>query len=230
MAHIWDDMLTETDKIVIEKGNYGQPRGLGKKPALIIIDLQPNYVGDDVPIEEQLDKWPSGGGNIAWECVRNIISLRDAAREAGVPIFYTKNEQKRSMAFDIFANKTKRDQSKYMEGAWEADLLECLKPLPNEMVISKNYPSAFYGTPLQSYLIKLGIDTLIVTGGSTCGCCRTTAIEAVTRAYNLAFVQDCVYDRVTLSHKATLFDIWMKYGDIPTSAEVKEYFKTLKKE
>ena len=225
--YIWDDMLTDIDRIVIEKGHYGQSRGLGKRPALIVIDLQPNYVGDDKPIEQQLDQWPSGGGDIAWAAVRRILSLRDAAREAGIPIFYTKNEQKKTMDFDIFANKTKRDQSKYLAGAWEADLLECIKPLPNEMVITKPYPSAFYGTPFQSYLVSLGIDTLIVTGGSTCGCCRMTAVEAVTRGYHLAFVQDCLYDRIELSHKASLFDVWMKYGDVPTSAEVKEYRPSL---
>lgn len=228
--HCWEDLLTEVDKIVIEKGHYGQPRGFGKKPLLLIIDLQPNYIGADEPIEEQLDRWPSGGGAESWAGVRKILSLRDVARECGVPIFYTRNVQNTTNVFDSFATKTKRDHSKYIDGAPEADLLDCVKPLPTEMIIPKSYASAFYGTPLQSYLVKLGIYTIIIVGGSTSGCCRATAVDAVTRNYNLGYVEDCLFDRITLSHKAALLDVWMKYGDVVFAEDVKTYFRGLKNE
>ena len=120
--HAWEDCLTDVDRIVIEKGHYGQPRGFGKKPLLLIIDLQPNYIGADKPIEDQLDEWPSGGGEACWAGVRKILSLRDVARECGVPVFYTRNVQNATNAFDSFATKTKRDQTKYIDGAPEADL------------------------------------------------------------------------------------------------------------
>ena len=230
MKHAWEDCLTEVDKIVIEKGHYGQPRGFGKKPLLLIIDLQPNYIGADKPIEDQLDEWPSGGGEACWTGVRRILSLRDVARECGVPIFYTRNVQNATNAFDSFATKTKRDQTKYIDGGPEADLLECVKPLPTEMIIPKSYASAFYGTPLQSYLVKLGIDTVIIVGGSTSGCCRATAVDAVTRNYNLGYVEDCLFDRISISHKAALLDVWMKYGDVINSDYVKEYFYSLKED
>ncbi|MBE6544146.1 MAG: isochorismatase family protein [Ruminococcaceae bacterium] len=228
--HIWEDMLTDDDRAVIEKGHYGQPRGFGKKPLLLIIDLQPNYIGADKPIAEQLDEWPSGGGEACWRGVEKILSLRDVARECNVPIFYTRNVQNATNLFDSFATKTKRNQTKYIDGAPEAELLDCVKPLPTEMIIPKSYASAFYGTPLQSYLIKLGIDTLIIVGGSTSGCCRATAVDAVTRNYNLGYVEDCLFDRITISHKAALLDVWMKYGDVVMSDYVKEYFYSLKKD
>lgn len=224
---IWDDVLTDVDKIVIEKGKYGQPRGYGKRPLLLIIDLQPNYIGADKPIEEQLDEWPSGGGATAWAGVRRILSLRDAAREAGVPVFYTRNVQNATAAFDNFASKRKRDNSQFIDGHPNSDLLDCIKPLPNEMVISKGYASAFYGTPLQSYLVTLGIDTVIIVGGSTSGCCRATAVDAATRSYHLIYVEDCLFDRIQVSHKAALLDVWMKYGDVVNSDDVKKYFKSL---
>ena len=230
MKHAWEDCLTDVDRIVIEKGHYGQPRGFGKKPLLLIIDLQPNYIGADKPIEDQLDEWPSGGGEACWTGVRRILSLRDVARECGIPIFYTRNVQNATNAFDSFATKTKRDHTRYIDGAPEADLLECVKPLPNEMIIPKSYASAFYGTPLQSYLVKLGIDTVIIVGGSTSGCCRATAVDAVTRNYNLGYVEDCLFDRISISHKAALLDVWMKYGDVINSDYVKEYFYSLKEE
>jgi nicotinamidase-related amidase len=225
---IWENMLTDADREVIKKGGYGQPKGLGHKPLLLIIDLQPNYVGADKPITAQLDEWPSGGGETAWRCVERILQLRDAARVAEVPVFYTKNVQKQGLKFDAFSSKTVRDQSKYLDGNPASELLPVIQPREDEPVIAKAYPSAFYGTPLQSYLIRLGIDTLIITGGSTGGCCRATAVDAVSRGYNLAVVQDCVYDRIELSHKASLLDIWMKYGDIPTSEAILKYFRQVK--
>ncbi|MBU5628105.1 cysteine hydrolase [Oscillibacter sp. MSJ-2] len=161
---IWEDMITDRDRIVIEQGGYGRRTGYGEKPLLLCIDLQPNYIGADAPIEEQIEQWPSGGGAKAWEGVRHILSLRDAAREAGVPVFYTKNVQSRTDAFDNFAGKRKRDNAKFIDGHPCSDLLPCIEPLPEEMVLSKGYASAFYGTPLQSYLITLGIDTLILVG------------------------------------------------------------------
>lgn len=228
MVHIWDELLSEADRLVIEKGGYGKKRGLGKRPLLIIIDVQYNYVGDDKPIAEQLDRWPSGGGAAAWQAIRNIQKVREAAQQAGIPVFFTRNVQKKTMAFDGFSTKTSRDQSRYLDGRPEAQIVKELEPQENELVIDKSYASVFYGTPLQSYLVKLDIDTLIIVGGSTGGCCRATAVDAVSRNYNVAMVEDCVYDRIELSHKAALLDLWMKYCDVADSGEIIAYLNGLK--
>lgn len=228
MARIWEDLLSDVDRLVIEKGGYGKSRGLGRKPLLLIIDVQPNYVGEDVPIEQQLERWPSGGGALAWAAIRNIQRVREAARTAGVPVFYSRNVQKKTIAFDGFATKTNRDQSKYLEGRPETQIVPELAPADNELVIDKAYASVFYGTPLQSYLVKLGIDTIIIVGGSTSGCCRATAVDAVTRNYNVAMIEDSVYDRIQLSHKAALLDLWMKYCDVMNSDDGIRYFQGLK--
>lgn len=221
----FEDFLTPTDRLVIEKGGYGRTRGFGTLPLLLVIDLQPNYVGADAPIEEQLDEWPSGGGEKAWACVRRILYLRDAARRQGIPVFYTKNVQNGTDHFDSFAAKRQRDSSKFLAGNPCAELLQCIEPLPGEMVISKGYASAFYGTPLQSYLTTLHVDTVIITGGTTGGCCRATAVDAASRGYRVGFVEDCLFDRIEISHKVALLDVWMKYGDVVSSMEVEEYFR-----
>ncbi|MFO7264091.1 MAG: hypothetical protein A6D91_09245 [Bacillaceae bacterium G1] len=230
MAHVWEDALTEVDRLVIEKGGYGKRRGFGKKPALVIIDVQYNYVGEDKPIEEQLDKWPSGGGANAWAAIRNIIKLREAAKANNIPVIYTRNVQKKTIAFDSFAVKANRDNSKYIDGRPETQIVKELAPDDNDLVVDKSYASVFFGTPFISYLIKMGIDTLILVGGSTSGCVRATAVDAVTHNFNVAVVEDCVYDRIQLSHKAALLDLWMKYCDVVDSAEVVEYFRTVKGE
>lgn len=227
MKIIWDDVLTEMDRIVIEKGGYGKSKGLGKKPLLLIIDPQYNYVGEDAPITEQIDRWPSGGGAAAWKAIRNIAKLKKVAKEVGIPVFYTRNVQKQTLKFDSFQSKTTRDQSKYMDGRPETQIVSELAPEPDDLVIDKSYASVFFGTPIESYLVKLGIDTIIIVGGSTSGCCRATAVDAVSRSYYVSMVEDCLYDRIEASHKVSLLDMWMKYCDVNSSDEIIEYLRRL---
>ncbi len=230
MARVWEDALTDVDRLVIEKGGYGKRRGLGKKPVLVIIDVQYNYVGEDKPIEEQLDRWPSGGGAHAWAAIRNIKKLKEVAKANNIPVIYTRNVQKKTVDFDSFAQKANRDNSKYIDGRPETMIVDELAPDDQDLIVDKSYASVFFGTPFISYLIKMGVDTLILVGGSSSGCVRATAVDAVTRNFNVAVVEDCVYDRIQLSHKAALLDLWMKYCDVVDSEEVVQYFKTVKGE
>jgi nicotinamidase-related amidase len=223
MVPVWNGLLTEMDELVIVKGGYGRARGLGGKPLLLIIDVQYNYVGSDQPILEQLQEWPSGGGSEAWKAVRNISAVKQAAKACKVPVIYSRNVQKHTLAFDGFGAKTVRDQTKYLEGSLGVQIISELKPDPDDLVIDKSYASVFYGTPLQSWLVKLGIDTLIIVGGTTSGCCRATAVDAVTRCYNVAMVEECLFDRISVSHKVALLDLWMKYCDVVSRAEIQKY-------
>ncbi|NRG45902.1 isochorismatase family protein [Bacillus sp. CRN 9] len=225
MTRPWEDKLTEVDRLVIQKGGYGKKRGLGSKPALVIIDIQHNYVGANLPIEDQLDTWPSGGGAKAWEAIAKIKEMKKFADQLNIPTIYTRNVQKKTINFDSFAVKAERDNSKYIDGRPEAQIVSELEPESKDLVVDKSYASAFFGTPLISYLVKMGVDSLIIVGGSTSGCVRATVVDAVTHNFNVAVVEDCVYDRIELSHKAGLLDLWMKYCDVLPSDEIYTYLK-----
>ena len=225
-SHIWDDILTDTDREVIRQAGYGQARGLGKRPVLMIIDAQHNYCGADKPILDQIRQWPSGAGETAWRAVDRIKGILAAARRLKIPVIYTRHVQK-NIEFDGFAAKTARDQSNYLEGARGTRIIADLQPEPGELVVDKSYSSAFYGTPLLSLLIKLGADTLIVVGGTTSGCVRSLCIDAVSRNFNVGVVEDGVFDRITASHKAALLDLWMKYCDLISGEGAIEYFENL---
>lgn len=229
MSHVWEDALTEIDKTVIEKGGYGQRRGFGKRPAFVIIDAQYNYVGANKPIEEQLEDWPSGGGEEAWRSIEIIKKLKTQAKNVNIPVIYTRNVQKTTTTFDSFAVKADRDNTQYIDGSRGSQIVDELKPNESDLIIDKSYASAFFGTPFISYLIKMGVDTLILVGGSTSGCVRATAVDAVTRNFNVAVIEDCTYDRIELSHKAGLLDLWMKYCDVVKSEEVMDYFSSFGK-
>src|SRR5699024_5705980 len=185
-----------------------------KNPAFVIIDAQYNYVGANKAIEDQLEEWPSGGGEEAWRSIEIIKQLREQADQAKVPVIYTRNVQKKTTSFDSFAVKAKRDNTQYIDGSRGSQIVDELAPNESDLIVDKSYASAFFGTPFISYLIKMGVDTLILVGGSTSGCVRATAVDAVTRNFNVAVVEDCTYDRIELSHKAGLLDLWMKYCDV----------------
>lgn len=151
--------------------------------------------------------------------------MKKLSDQLNIPTIYTRNVQKKTINFDSFAVKAERDNSKYIDGRPEAQIVSELEPESKDLVVDKSYASAFFGTPLISYLVKMGVDTLIIVGGSTSGCVRATAVDAVTHNFNVAVVEDCVYDRIELSHKAGLLDLWMKYCDVSPSEEINDYLK-----
>ncbi len=226
----WDDLLTDEEREVIKRGKYGQTRGLGRGPALLIIDCQHNYIGADAPITEQQEQWPAGGGERAWAAVRVIRDLLGPAREARIPVIYTRNVQKRTARFDMVSAKAGWDHSRTLDGDPGTEIVAELAPQEEDLVVDKAYASAFWGTPLLTYLVQLKADSLIVTGVSTSGCVRATAVDGITRGFHTAVVSDGVADRTQLSHKASLLDLWMKYTDLMSGDEAATYLAEIGRE
>lgn len=228
MTRIWEDVLGAEDREIIERGGYGRTRGLGMRPALVIIDCQYNHIGADKPILEQLDEWPAGAGERGWRIVQRIQPVLEAARHSGVPVVYTRYcHSEQGARFDSFAKKRGRDLSAFVDGVPGTRIVSELAPADGDLVIDKVHASAFYGTALLSYLIGLQVDSLLVTGVSTSGCVRATAVEAASLNYNVGVLADCVTDRILVSHKASLLDLWMKYGDVLDSEAACAYLKQL---
>jgi len=229
IAGIWEDLLSETDHKVIENAGYGKARGLGDSPLLTVIDCQNNYIGADEPILDQQDRWPAGGGADAWAAVRVAKTLLDEARGADVPVLYTRNVQKRTVRFDSFAGKSTWDKAATLDGTEGSQIVTEIAPHDDDLVLDKSYASAFFGTPLLTYLVGLGIDTLVIAGVSTSGCVRATAVDGVTRGFKVAVVADAVADRIVASHKVALLDMWMKYTDVIDSDTAMTYLRSVGK-
>lgn len=227
-SYPWDDAISELDRAVIERGGYGKPRGLGGRPALVLIDCQYNHIGADRPILEQISEWPAGGGASAWAAVRAIEPLLGAAREARLPIIFTRYcYTEKTARFDAFAGKRGSDLAAFMDGAPGTAIVAELSPHPAELIIDKVNASAFYATAMLSALISLSVDTLVIAGVSTSGCVRATAIDAASNNFKVAVVVDAVADRIELSHKISLLDLWMKYADVMSTEEAATYFKSV---
>ena len=103
-----------------------------------------------------------------------------------------------------------------------------LQRRPDETLISKKYASGFFGTDLVSRLNALRVDTIILTGCSTSGCVRATAVDGVSYGFRIIVVEDAVGDRSELTHLVNLADIDAKYGDVVSTVEVMEYLQSRK--
>jgi isochorismate hydrolase len=102
-----------------------------------------------------------------------------------------------------------------------------VRPEPGDLVLPKRKPSAFFGTPLVGLLIDRGVDSVIVTGGSTANCVRATAVDASSYDLRTAVVEDCVFDRFRVSHLAALFDLDRQYADVVSAAEALAHLDSL---
>jgi nicotinamidase-related amidase len=227
---IWDDAITQRDKLVLEACGYGRVRGLGKRPALIVIDMNYNWVGDRrEPVLESIKRIRHSCGEEAWDAVSVVRGLLDKARPKGVPIIYT-------TGFGAQANyesarrpwKNHRHQEDETKAFCQRmEIVREIAPEPSDIVIHKAKPSGFFGTPLQSVLNDYAVDTLLVTGGSTSGCVRATVIDAFSYNYFVAVVEEGTFDRIQLSHKANLLDMHIKYADVMSCEDVARYLDGL---
>ena len=100
------------------------------------------------------------------------------------------------------------------EGSSFTEIDPRLAPRRDEPVLNKLFASAFFGTPLQSLLVAHGCDSVIVTGASTSGCVRATAVDVLQNGYRLTIPREAVGDRDAAAHEQALYDVDAKYGDV----------------
>lgn len=227
---IWDDAITERDKLVLKACGYGRVRGLGMRPALLVIDMSYNWVGDRrEPVLESIKRIRHSCGEEAWDAVSVVRRLMDRARQKNIPIVYTTGfgaetnyESKRRPWKN---HRHEEDETKAFSQRME--IVKEIAPQSSDIVIHKTKPSGFFGTPLQSVLNDYEVDTLLVTGGSTSGCVRATVIDAFSFNYYIAVVEEGTFDRIQLSHKANLLDMNIKYADVMKAKDVAHYLDSL---
>jgi len=228
----WDDILTERDKEVFKLSGFGKKAGFGQRPALLIIDVNYNFTGDKPePILESVKRYRTSCGEEGWDGVYKIRELLGEARKKHLPTFYTTAEENRANSTVVIggwaakSNRTGED----MTVAWEKAnaIVAEIAPQPGDVVVRKQKPSAFFGTPLMSMLNEIHADTLIVAGTTTSGCVRASVIDAFSYNLKVSVVEECVFDRGQASHQINLFDMAMKYADVIPLKESIDYIRSL---
>jgi nicotinamidase-related amidase len=222
------DLLSDIDKQVLKESGYGKRRGFGESPALVIIDAQKKFVGPDLPILEASKIYPICIGERANRSVENIYSLLKIARKKHCPVFYsTSGVPVNEMPFNSFAKKRLVHEFSGKIQEDRDEIADMIAPREDEWVVDKRYASAFFGTPLISFLNTLRIDTLLVTGFVTSGCIRAFAVDAASYNFNTVIAEECVADRFETLHDAALLDMHLKYADVLPAAEVLEYLGSI---
>jgi nicotinamidase-related amidase len=230
---VWNQFLTEQDKAVFAAAGYGSRQGFGKRPALLIIDVNWAFCGEtSEPILESIKKWRNSCGEAAWVALPYIQALRDKAHGKGIPVIYTtgvRREDNWDSGSWTWKNRRNGEQT---AAAAKTNLdgnaiVDMIAPGPRDLMCYKQKPSGFFGTNLASYLTLLGCDSLIVTGTTTSGCVRATVLDAFSLNYRITLAEEGCFDRSQASHAINLCDMHAKYADVIKTAEVLDFFDTL---
>ena len=197
---------------------FGKPIGFGSRPALLIIDVQYRTVGSrPMPFDEAVQEFPTSCGDVGWAAVANIARLLETFRANGWPVLYPHVAPKKSYDSGRLGAKVPGIMGIPERGY---DFVDELAPRPDDVLVPKRHPSAFFGTPLTSYLVDTGADSLVVTGCTTSGCVRSSVADAFSYNFRVTIPNDAVYDRSPVVHEANLFDMAQKYADVATTDEV----------
>jgi maleamate amidohydrolase len=192
--------------------NYADAFGgrllFGKRPALLIVDFVMAYLDPASPLYAGVEE--------ALACNERLVAT---ARAHAIPLIFTKVEYAPGGADGgIFYRKVPALRL-FERGSAYGAFPPSLQPLESEMIVIKCYASAFFGTPLSSALTAMHIDTLLITGLSTSGCVRATALDACQHGFLPFVVRDACGDRHPAPHESSLFDLQAKYAEVIDSAE-----------
>jgi nicotinamidase-related amidase len=202
------ERAVSADDVYASRG-FGGRQGAGERAAVVVVDFIEGFTNRESKLHCDTDA--------AVEATRELL---DAARASGAPVVYTTvcyadDDLERAANFIAKAPAlaTLRPGERWVE------VDERLGRRDDEPVLVKLFASAFFGTDLDERLRADGVDTVIVTGASTSGCVRATAVDALQYGYRVLVPRDGVADRADDAHEASLRDIDAKYGDVVSLAE-----------
>lgn len=203
---------TETESLEANygRGAFGAGLGYGRRQALVMIDFAQAYFVPESPLfADRPEVVDAAEQLLAW------------ARGRGMPVCHTRVEyQPDGLDGGIFFRKIPALRA-FCRGNPLADYVPALAPRADELVVTKQYASAFFGTSLASTLHAQGIDCLLLAGMSTSGCVRASGVDAMQHGFIPVVVSDACGDRHPSPHEANLFDLAAKYADVRTLAQVR---------
>jgi nicotinamidase-related amidase len=214
----WDGIISAEEERAYNAAGFGRPSGYGRRPALLIIDVQYRTVGSTpLPFFDSIKEFSTSCGDVGWSAVRNIEPLLAHFRRKGWPVLYPHVAPKVVGEGGRLAEKVPAIMDIASKGY---EFVRELAPVAGDVLLPKKHPSAFFATALVSHLIDLEVDTLVVTGCTTSGCVRGTVVDAFAYNFRVVVPQECVYDRSATSHAVNLFDMASKYAEVAPLADV----------
>lgn len=182
--------------------------GFGVAPAVLVVDVAMAYLDPASPLYAGVE-----------DAVASAARVVQAARATGVPVVHTKVVLAPG-GVDAGHFFRKVPSLKVFEaGSPLGEPAPAVAPELGEVVVTKQYASAFFGTSLATTLRTTGVDTVVIVGLTTSGCVRASAVDALQHGFVPVVVADAVGDRDRRPHEANLLDLQAKYADVVSEAE-----------
>lgn len=199
-----------------QQRGFGNKVGFGERPALLIIDFIKGFTDTNCPLGSNLDAEISA-----------TRKLLDTFRGRNLPIHFTTTAYDEAMvSAGVFVKKVPSLAHLKIGSDW-VEIDERLAPIAGEVVWTKQYASAFFGTALASALVAQKVDTLVITGCTTSGCVRASAVDSCQHGFMTNVVCECVGDRSASAHEANLNDLDAKYADVVSLEDVEKSLLTM---
>jgi nicotinamidase-related amidase len=218
------DVVPQEDLEHFGGENYdtiGTSIGWGENVGVLVVDMTDAFVTDE---------YPTGRADTGQAAVEANERLLETARDIGLPIFYTKGSDSEMYPPDYQGTtksacevKSENERERWDEGNVIAEPLE---PKDGDIVIQKPRASAFFDTHLANVMHYYDIDTVILTGMTTSGCVRASAVDGHSSNFRMIIPHECTADRSLISHEISLFDMDMKYADVRDLNDVIETLTT----
>jgi nicotinamidase-related amidase len=204
----WQGTIPEADLAAYRKGSFGRRIGLGERPALLNIDTTHMFVDP---------AYDMCGGPMP-ELVAAVTRMTELFRRLGLPIYYSRRDDRSHPTYRGIWNLKlgNATEFQYVADPRADQWPEAYAPRREDRIVFKNKPSAFFATPLESFLRYDGVDSLVVIGVSTSGCVRAAVTDAFSHNFRVTVVEEAVGDRSASAHTANLFDMDMKFADVET--------------
>ena len=206
-----------SDEEFFRQRGFGQRIGFGERPALIVIDMLKGFTDPAMPLGANLDK--------EIEATRPLIDL---AHARSIPVMFSTVIYQDADLKDagIWAVKMKGSAT-LRAGTQAVEIDPRLDFRPADSLLVKKYASCFFGTDLVPRLMAHRVDTLLITGCTTSGCVRATAVDACQNGFRPMVVREAVGDRSAAAHEQSLFDLNAKYADVVSLDETLQYLRTV---
>ena len=205
-----------SDAEFFEQRGFGQKLGFGLRPALLIVDMVKAFTNPDMPLGADLESQ-----------IAAIQSLLKSAHDQRTPVIFSTvaYEDENFRDAGIFGRKQKGSRT-LRAGTESVEVDPRLDFRKSDSLLAKKYASCFFGTDLVSRLLNHQVDTLIITGCTTSGCVRASAVDACQIGFRPMVVREAVGDRSQSAHEQSLFDLNAKYADVVSLEETLQYFQT----
>ena len=195
-------------------GAFDGSLSFGEHPVLLMVDVCKAYIDPDSPLY--------AGVESSAESMKRLVAV---AREVGVPVVWTRGEYVPGGTNGGYFYKKVPALRMFDKGSPFGEWIEDLAPVAGELVVTKQYPSAFIGTDLANTLHGQGVDTVLITGWSTSGCVRATGVDTVSYGFIPIVIREAVGDRHPGPHEANLFDLQAKYAEVVSEEQALTYLK-----